>query len=431
MIFGKKKQDFDDYDEEEEIELILFQGAANGNPVDLKSNARLAEVGLIRAKEFVTDGLLRRAEQLRLEIRGERAGFQYTVDGENYPGGRMSRAEATAITQMLKLLAGLNIKERSVAQSGGIKSEFEGKKYLVKVMTTPGQVGEKLIVRIRDLAVKLDKPDDIGFTQEQKDKVRELTQERGGILLAAGPPFSGTTTTAIGLLRSIDAYMYSIVSIGDTDGRELLNITDFELLPEDDLKKSIYRVIRTEADVLFVKPIKDAEAAKTLVEMQEDITLVSELEAKDAINGIERFVKYVGDPKAVAESLKAVFSQKLIRKLCASCKEAFRPHPKLIVRAGLPESTRVLYRPPQVDEEEEIEPCEVCGGLGYVGRTAIIEYVEITEGMKEVIASGGGAAEIKAQIRKEKMPTFRTQAMQKVAEGVTSLEEIQRLVKGG
>ena len=124
MIFGFGKSD--DYDDdEEELELVTFQGALNGKKPDVKANGRLMEIGLVPAKEIVSDAMLRRAETVRVETKGAAAVVRLYIDGIAYPGGRLPKQEAHAVTQMLKLLAGLDVKQRKAKQKGGIKAEFQ------------------------------------------------------------------------------------------------------------------------------------------------------------------------------------------------------------------------------------------------------------------------------------------------------------------
>lgn len=422
--FGRKRQQ---EEEEEEIELVLFQGALNGNDANLSANGRLVEAGLVPAKELVTDALQRRAGAIRLEPKGDRAAAMLVIDGIAYPGDRYSRQQALAITQMLKLLAGLDIKERSKPQEGGIKAEFDGQPYELLVATTPlGGGAERLTVRANNLKVKLDTPADLGFSEELKNKVRELGVQKG-IFCTVGPPASGTTTTEFAVIRALDAYIYQIFTLLDPGRRKLDNVTVFEVNPGDDLEKTLQRLFRIDADVILLEPLKDEATAKTIFAAHENAAMHTEFAAKDAAAGVVQLCKWVGNPKLVAAGLTAIMSQKLIRLLCSECRQAYRPNPQFLKKAGLPSSVTVLYRKPKLLEGEE--PCGHCGGSGYYGRIAMFELLEMTEEMRSVVASGADGAAIKAQMRKEKMLTLQKDGLRLVAEGRTSLEELQRVFK--
>ena len=437
MVFGfgkkKKKQAEEDEDKQEkQAEQVLFQGALNGKEANLSSNSRLVNVGLVPAKKLVSDALARRAEMIRLAPKGKQSIATFYIDGVPYAGERFSPQQGLATTQMLKLLAGLEVKERRKPQSGGINVEFHQQPYRLRVDVTPLKGGaERLIIRAQNLNLQLETPSDLGFSEELRQTIRKMTSQKRGIVLVCGPPNSGTTTTTYAILRTIDSYLYSVFSIADTEGHTLHNITPFEKNPDDDLDATLARVIRVEAEVLFLDPLTDAETTRSMFEMQNRLAMLSELKADTPAEGILTLIDWIGNPQTVAQGLHGIFSQKLIRVLCDECKQAFRPHPKLIAKAGLPPETKVLYRPPKPKpnpdpNEPPPAPCQKCSGIGYYGRTALIAYIEITDEMKELIAGGPSIDDIKAEVRKEGMPSFQKEALRRVAEGITSMEELQR-----
>ena len=306
MIFkrrkGRPKQE--EEENEEEREQVLFQGALSGREVDLAANARLVEAGLPPAKQLVSDALNRRAHVLRIDPKGQAAAVIMVVDGVPYPGGRLSKQQALAATQMVKLLAGLDTKQRTKPQSGGIKAEYLKTPYELQVISTPVTGGaERLDVRVRNLTEKLARPDDVGFTDELRAKIRELGSRKQGMLLVCGPRYSGTTTTTYVVLRTIDAYIYSILNIADVGDRDVFGVTEFEANPEDDLKATIQRMIRSEADVIFLDPLRDAETAKLLFSKQDETMFLTEFTAKDAAQGVLQLIAWLGDAKKVAEGL--------------------------------------------------------------------------------------------------------------------------------
>ena len=255
------------------------------------------------------------------------------------------------------------------------------------------------------------------------------------MLLACGGPYSGVTTSMFGLLRSIDVYMYSIYTIGDMQGRSLHNIRPFESREEDDLSDTIQRAARAEADVICIEPLKKGDRLQQAFEMQSKVCLVAEFPARDAATGVLQLIKWTGDREKVATGVSAILSQKLIRVLCAECREAYPPNRKLLERVGLPPETKVLYRPPRPpadpDQDPDYEPCRHCGGVGYYGRAGLYELIEMTEAMQKLVTqSGTEAGNIRALARKEGMITLQKCGLQMVAEGRTSLEELQRTFKG-
>lgn len=437
MIFGRrrvKEDDDDDEDEEEEIELVSFQGALNGNPVDLAGNARLAQAGLMPAKELVTDGITRRAEVIRVEPKGERSQVTMQVDGVSYSGGKLSKQQTLAITQMMKLLAGLEPKLRGKPQSGGMRAEYQQTPYELHVDVAPLSEGaERLTIRTKNLKLKLNTVEDLGFSADIKQLMRDLTSKRHGITVVCGPPNSGTSTTFRALLRGLDVYLHSIFSFTKAPISDIYNITQFEENPGDNLKTTLERIVRAEGEVIVVDPLKDAETLQHFLAVSDKVSLVAEMAAKDCATAIGKLMEMAGDPNIIADNFEGFFSQRLVRMLCPDCKEAFRPNPKLLTQVGLPPETKALYRKgePIVDEEtgEEEPPCEKCGGVGYFGRAAMLEYIVITDEIKELIRAKAPPEQIKLKARKSGMLSFHKDGLRLVAEGKTSLEELQRVFK--
>lgn len=436
MIFGFGKggrknvaDDDEDDDEEDDLEFILFKGAMNEKNPDLTENSRLVQAGLVPAKKIISDALSRRADTIRIEPKGKVAACSFLVDGIPYPAAKMPPPVANAITQMLKLLAGLDITDKTSKQSGGIFAEFDEVAHEVRIDTAPVQGGgERLLVRVQNVKEKLETPKDLGFSEELQNKIREIGSSRSGLMLAAGAPMSGVTTVSIAMVRGIDAYLYSIASIADMQGRDLPHVQIFERKTEDDLDQTIKRTKRADIDVLFVDPITKPEDAKVILESSKSQSFIAEMAAKDAADAIVRLVALTGNAKLVTSGLRLVVSQKLVRLLCKKCRHAYRPNPKLLAKVGLPADTKKLYRAPRPDEDEEDEEdfCEHCGGTGYRGRIGLLEMVELTDEIQALVNSGADAAAIRSKARELGMQSFQSDGIRVVGEGKTSLEELQR-----
>lgn len=432
MIFGFGKSRDDEEEIEEEIEPVSFQGALNGQPANLKENARLVKAGLLPAKNIVTDGLAIRAQLIRFDPKGERYQVIFYVDGVANPGPKLSKQQGMAVVQVVKLLSGLNIQNRKRPQSGGVFAELDEISYQLRVSTSPTQSGERLSIKAINVKEPLDRADDIGITEENKDRIRELCKGRHGLVLVSGAPNSGTTTTTFGVVRSVDAYQHTIFSLADPEHREFSHIATAEKKEDDTLDDELRRMIRMEADIIYLDPIKDEEYVRSILKIKDDISMIAEISAKDSVAGMVKFCKLAGGLETGVNTLRCVIGHKLIRLLCDQCKEAFRPNPKLIEKMGLPKTTKMLYRPPRqtVDEDgNELEPCEKCEGVGYYGRTLMMEIIEMTDEMKQLVIGGAEPGKIKAFAKKQGMPTFQKDGIRLVAEGKVSLDELQKAFK--
>ena len=422
---------------EEEIgDRVLFQGVLSGDQPDMKPHAKLVRAALDPTKGIVTDALARRADSIRVDLKGPRARVTFSIDGINYPAKAMPKKQGHAVVQMIKVLAGLDSSQRGEPQQGGVRAELRGEAYELKVSTLPiGDGFERLSIFVRNFSEELDKPQDVGIAQELKDAIREMTGHRRGLFLVCGPRRAGVTTTTYAAVRCLDAYLHQIYTIGDTDGRELINVSAFDVQEGNDLDTTLTRCVRAEADVVLLDPIRDAEDARTVFTFHADVAMITEFAARDAASGIIQLVEWLGNPQPVAEGLSGILSQKLIRRLCPSCKQPFKPNPKLMKRLHLSrEENRILYRkgqPPTqpLPKGETYEPCQHCFDVGYVGQIPIFELITMTEGMQRVVAGGGDVDAILKQVREEEMVTLRDDAIRLVGDGTTSLEELQRAFK--
>ena len=429
--FGKKgKKGSDGQGDDAEVELIRFQ-----SEFDVKANEKLVRVAIEPLKELLTDGLTRRAETIRIDPKGDRATIGFLIDGVPVPAGRIPRQRAHAVTQMTKVLAGMDAADRDKPQAAEIKASLSDDEYELSVFTQPIAGGlERLTVYVRNLDEKLDKPEEIGMTDELKLKIRELTADERGVFLVCGPTRSGVTTTLYASVRGLDAYLRDIQTICFIEDRELINISKFETNSGDELEESLRRCVRVEPDVILLDPVFDAEVAKVIVGFHDKVTFMTEIASADAATGLLQWSEWIGDPALAAASLSGAVSQKLIRKLCNDCREAYKPNPKLLKKIGLdPEETPVLYRkarpPEDIQRGEEIEPCRPCNDTGYCERVAVFEYIDVNEEIRQLIASGADAGKLRAQARSDEMLTLQKDAMRLVANGTTSLEELQRVFK--
>ena len=432
MIFGRKRDAAPEPEEEEQVEHVTFQGPINGVQPNLGANARLVQAALIPLKDMVTDALLRRAEQIRIDPKGPAMLVRIFVDGIGYPSAKMSRQQGSAIVQMAKLLAGLDIKLLSQPQIGVLKAEHDEQPYEITVQSAPvaAEKAERVSIRIENVKKRPEKPMELGINESVRNKIREMA-ERKGVLLICGAPGSGVTYTTFGVLRSIDPYTQTVLTLGETFGRKLIAMNPFEWSKADGLQTGLFRALKSEPDVLYVDPIRDAESAKTIFKFVDEVTVIAEFTAKDVVTGVGQLLQWTGDKELVANGLRGLVSVKLIRKLCSKCKQVFRPNPKMLDKLGLPPETSMMYRPPRppepgTPEAESYSPCEVCGGLGYLGRVGIFELLEVTPGMKKVLSESPTPNSIRQQMKNDETPTFQKEALRLVGEGITSMEEVQR-----
>lgn len=422
----------DDDGEDEDVEQVLFQGPMMGRETNLKQNPRLVKAALVPAKKMISDALSRRAETIILEPTKGRVALRFVVDGIPYPAGALPGQRGMAMIQMIKILAGLNPQERNESQSGGIFAEFADTKFQLLTETTPLQPGvERMRIRVVNPKISYISPGPAGMPEELATLLRSFTEDSKGLILACGPAESGVTSLSLCALHSVDPYLYSIYTMVDRGTHELINVSDYEYEEGHDLEMSFDRVQRREADILYMGALEDPAVVQTVFEFADRFCFIGEIDAPTPAEAIIQLVEWVG-MDLVANHVKAIISQKLLRKLCDDCKQAFRPNPKLLKRLGLSEETTVLYRAPSPpDEEDEDAPtieelCEDCDGVPFHGRAPVYELLEMTDGMREIVATNLSVEAIREQMVADNMRTHQKDALRMVVSGATALEEVQR-----
>lgn len=429
FFFGRKSSRNDDDEDDDygdSADEVNFRGTLNGVQPDLIANEKLVEAGLDRAKEILADAFARRAGALRFDPKADRFLTTLIIDGVPFAADRLPKQEGLAVTQVLKLVGGMNVKDRRNAQTGGMKVEYKEKKLELRMNSVGVEGGERLLVRINDPSVKLETLNDLGVDESLRTKIR-AAGSRKGLFFVVGPPGSGNSTTFYAVLRGLDPYLHQIFTLGNTDNRHLDNITAFEKNEGDDLDTSLQRVLRVDGDILQVDPPKDADELKVLLKYTENASILAEFPSRDVVGALQLLTAWSGDPAAFSTSINGILSQKLLRVLCSKCKQAFKPNPQFLKRVGLPESTSLLYRAPSADDDAA--SCRKCGGTGYFGRKAIFEFLEMTDEMRALVAKNPDPAEIRAQMKKDDAVTFQRDGLRLISVGETSLEELQRVFK--
>ena len=420
-------------EEFEEAEQVLFQGPMFGREANLKKNPGLVRAGLVPVKRLVSNALSRRAHTITVEPKGPRLAVRFMVDGIPYPAGAVPGKQGVAIVQMLKLLAGLELQSRGKVQSGGILVEFTNQQYRLLIDTTPvkGPV-ERLRIRVENFRESFITPSEINFPGNLKESIQRLSEDATGVVLACGAPESGVTSLSIVALHCMDPYLYSVFNMADVGDRQLVNVSEPDDEPGFDLELKLDRIIRQEGDAIYMGKFDDPQQTQLLFDFSDRLCFFGEIASRTPAEAVRQLIDWVGVDK-VLSSLKCVISQKLIRRLCDDCKQAYRPNPRYLKQLGLPRETTVLYRAPLRPPEDDPsapsveELCADCSGSPYHGRAPAYEMFEMTDEMKEVIAGGGDAAAIRKEMIRENQLSLQRDALRLVVSGTTSLEEVKRV----
>ena len=260
----------------------------------------------------------------------------------------------------------------------------------------------------------------------------------GGLFVVCGPRASGVTTTLYALLRMHDAFMTNLLTLEREPLRDLENITQhiYDATKHDgSYSRQLQTVLRREPDVVMVSDCLDRETAHLAAKAAaEGKRIYMGILARDSFESLKKLISLAGDTDTVADVLRVIACQRLVRKLCVACRLAYKPDVGLLRKANLPvDKIEHFYRPPKpeemVDDKGNLRVCPNCQNSGYYGRTGLFEMLEIDSVMRELIANGQPLTAIRAQARKNGMLYLQEVGLQKVIEGVTGMNEMLRVLR--
>jgi general secretion pathway protein E len=410
---------------------ITFIGKTQGSAKVDDERVHRAEQSkfYMSAKELVYDAVLRRATDIHLEPTQEQMSVRYRIDGILHAAEPFDRPTGDAVVNIFKVLSALDISEKRKPQDGSFAARAEGREIDFRVATSGSKGGEKLVMRILDNASTVARLDEIGLRPKLVGEIRSLVTQPHGMILCCGPTGSGKTTTLYACLREIDRFQKNIITVEDPIEYHLDNITQMEINTKSGqtFAGSLRSILRQDPDVIMVGEIRDQETATIACQAATTGHMVfSTVHANDTVTALFRLLDLGVEPFMIASALTAVLGQRLVRVLCESCKEPYKPKPEFLKKANLPsDKVDVFYRKPT----EPQQVCPQCGGTGYLGRTGIFELLIITEAMRDMIRENPSINAIKAEARKNGMIYLQEDGLRQVIQGKTSIEELLRVVK--
>jgi len=355
------------------------------------------------------------------------------VDGVVVSRPSLPLADSEAIIQYLKRIGGMETEDRRRPQQGRISVDAAGGAAADVELTTAGTTGgQRLQLRIVQETVKTDL-EELGLSDDLLGRLREMGKTDTGLIVVSGRPHGGLTSTLYAMLREQDAFIKQLVTLEASPVVDLENITQVAYGEEAKLPEALGGVIRRDPDVIMVDRCPDEKTADLVNRAADGKLVLLGLHAMDAFSGLARWVQVCSDAADAVKNLRGVLCQVLVRKLCPNCREPYRPDPNVVAKVNLSgEQIENFYRPPTrevLDEKGNPITCLACQGTGYVGRTGAFELLEVTDDVRQLVAAGATLAEIKAACRKSKMLYIQEQALRKVIQGVTSVQEVIRVTK--
>jgi type IV pilus assembly protein PilB len=323
-------------------------------------------------------------------------------------------------------MADMNIAERRVPQDGRMSVRHQGRTVDLRIATLPTVWGEKCVARILDTGNTLLGLDDLGFSEQNQVRFRASYTKPYGMILATGPTGSGKSTTLYATLNQLNRPEVNVITVEDPVEYRLPGINQVQTNTRAGLTfaSALRSILRADPDIVLIGEIRDHETAQIAIEAALTGHLVlSTLHTNDAPSAVTRLVEMGIEPFLVGSALDVVLAQRLCRSLCERCREAYEPDPQELAAVGYPwaegDPLPKLYRK---------VGCTACAQTGYRGRIALHEVMAVTEEIERLAVGHASTDDIGRAAREQGMATLREDGWLKVAKGLTSIEEILRVV---
>ena len=374
----------------------------------------------------ITQAVADRASDIHIEPTEHDLRIRYRIDGVLHEAMRSPKAIQAGVISRLKVMADINIAERRVPQDGRISARVGGQAVDLRVATLPTVYGEKIVMRILDKSQALITLEEQGFLPDVLKRYEGSYSKPYGTIMVTGPTGSGKSTTLYATLNLLNQVDRNIITVEDPVEYRLAGINQVQIHAKAGLSfaAALRSILRCDPDIVLVGEIRDKETATIAIEAALTGHLVlTTLHTNDAASTPQRLVEMGVEPFLVTSALSCVLAQRLARRLCPHCAEAYQPSEAELLEAGWPmDSTPewpTLYR---------AIGCGYCGRTGYKGRFALHEVLTVTEEVERLIIERRSTEDVKKAAVMQGMVPLRGDGFRKVAAGMTSLEEVFRVV---
>ena len=366
-----------------------------------------------------------RASDIHLEPRREVGRMRFRIDGVLHDVYELPAAITAAVTSRLKILARLNVAEKRKPQDGRLKTRSpDGNEIELRIATMPTAFGEKMVMRIFDPDVLVRNFEQLGFTREDQETWRRFTSHTHGIIFVTGPTGSGKTTTLYSTLKQLSTPEVNVCTIEDPIEMVEASFNQMQVQANIDVgfAEGVKALLRQDPDIIMVGEIRDLATAEMAVQAALTGHLVlSTLHTNDAPSSITRLIDLGVPPYMTSATVIGVMAQRLVRTLCPHCKQEAEPD-----ELAWQELTRP-FKMKMPDKVFHPKGCLECRGTGYLGRMGVYETMPMDSALKGVVSRGGDLEAVTRQALKAGMKPLRISGALKVAQGLTTVEEVLRV----
>lgn len=376
---------------------------------------------------IMTQAVADRASDVHIEPGEKDVRVRFRVDGVLHEKMRPHKSIQGGLVSRLKVMAELDIAEKRVPQDGRIGMRVGGRQLDLRVATLPTVHGEKVVIRVLDKSSALMRLEDLGLLEDSYKRFEVAFRKPYGAILATGPTGSGKSTTLYATLNILNEPDRNIITVEDPVEYRLAGVNQVQINPKAGLTfaSALRSILRSDPDIVLIGEVRDRETAMIAVEAALTGHLVlSSLHTNDAPSAITRLIEMDVETFLVASAVDAVVAQRLARKLCDRCKEPYQPETQELQEAGYPEGLwgeiKQLYR---------AVGCQSCSDTGYRGRIGLYEVMLMSEEIERLTVERASSDEISRVAIEQGMATLRDDGLEKARVGMTSIEEVARVVK--
>lgn len=391
-------------------------------------------VPIYEAMENVLEfAIPRRAERIDMLATAKETIVAVQIDGVKYPQTKLEGKIGLTLIDFLKKHAGMDVSDRRKKQVGKLMA-LHDKPHDLELVTSGTTRGLSLTINVDPAALNAIPLEDLGLLDSQLQQFMPVFEADARAVLVVTPPHQGMTTTLYSLCAQHDPYTANIMSLEDEIAFELEGV-NHGLLKKGAEAPTVARQVESlllrEPRILLLGQLSDPDTAKIIAAGATEVRFYLGLRQKDTFSALKAWVQAVGDKQQAGEALGAILSQRLLRKLCTTCRIAYKPDPALLKKLNLPaDRVSQLYKHSgQVMVKGEPQPCPDCVGLGYRGRRAVFEVMALDDEGRAMIGEGQ-LDQLKNLLRKNRMLYMQEAALNLAAEGVTSVSEISRVLAG-
>lgn len=370
---------------------------------------------------LIDQALKMESSDIHIEPLADKIRVRFRIDGELHETLEIPIKSHSAIVTRIKIMAGMNIAEKRLPQDGRLEMDIGSAAVDMRISVLPTVYGEKIVLRILNRSNFIKSKFELGFTHENLKKIDSIMECPNGIVLIAGPTGSGKTTTLYAYLNELNNINKNIITVEDPVEYKIHGINQVQVNSKIGLSfaAGLRSILRQDPDIIMVGEIRDEETAEIAVRAA--ITghlVISTIHTNDAPSAVIRLHDMGIKTFLVAASLRGVVAQRLVKKICANCKEKYISNSFENNLLELNESV-VLYKG---------TGCSKCYNTGYSGRIGIHEVMKVDQNLRNIIYKGGSTDELTEEAIKRGMTTLKYNCRQLVLEGITSVEEYSQVV---